>query len=566
MKSLFYITSCVVTLSLFSCNNEEEGNVQATLIETSSVTDIRDTTAICWGKIINEGSDGVKEYGIAVDNIEWKALSTIAKADSFSVQLRGLNYGHEYIYRAYAITNRGTKIYGKEKTFTTLAPPMGFYISIKESSITAHSVVIAFSDAEKFQDWGVHYNPSGGAVNSGNPKISANGKDSIILTDLLPVTEYSILPYVVDKNNLQGYGYRTDFMTKPGMPTVQLNEASNVTALGATMSFEISTLGRSIKDCGLRYSTDQQDWTDTFISYPNQAIVTFNLTDLFSSTHYYVQAYVEDWGGLVVYSETKEITTLDGLSAMVTPTVTALTSYKVQMEGNIINEINQSIIEYGFCWSTTSGSAVADGNNRIAINTGNIDSFNTIVYRCATGTTYYIRSYAKNTKEIIYSEEVILNVPSVQYGSMADPRDEKTYKTVMIGTQEWMAENLDYAISSPYSKTDGYTTRVYRSINACPTGWHVPSQEEFNIMIQEIGSGSNAFLLTSVGNGINSTGFGATRMEADSQYSYYWTSTVSEVSDIATMLYVFNIYTNNGIILHERFTEFDYAQIRCVKD
>ena len=43
-------------------------------------------------------------------------------------------------------------------------------------------------------------------------------------------------------------------------------------------------------------------------------------------------------------------------------------------------------------------------------------------------------------------KETYLN-PKIAYDSIVDPRDGKIYKTVMIGDQVWMAENLNYADS-----------------------------------------------------------------------------------------------------------------------
>jgi len=67
--------------------------------------------------------------------------------------------------------------------------------------------------------------------------------------------------------------------------------------------------------------------------------------------------------------------------------------------------------------------------------------------------------------------------------SFTDPRDGKTYKTVTIGDQVWMAENLDYdagegcwdALKEEYGKLYCWET----AINVAPEGWHLPSDSEW---------------------------------------------------------------------------------------
>jgi len=147
-----------------------------------------------------------------------------------------------------------------------------------------------------------------------------------------------------------------------------------------------------------------------------------------------------------------------------------------------------------------------------------------------------------------------LTVAAQQRSTFTDSRDDKIYKTVTIGKQVWMAENLNYiTISGSWCYNDDSVNcnkygRLYdwnTARIACPSGWHLPSDAEWTTLTNFVGSDAGKKLKSTTGwtkngNGTDAYGFsvlpGGGRYNGGGfgdvgGYGYWWSATEYSATD-----------------------------------
>ncbi len=411
---------------------------------------------------------------------------------------------------------------------------------------------------------------------------------------------------------------------KATIPSLTTASVSGITQTSALSGGNVtSDGGAQVTSKGVCWDISHNPTTSLNLTNDGTGVGAFisNITNLTPNTTYYVRAYAINGEGIAYGNEASFSTSTVILATLTTTEVSSITPSSGISGGNITDDGGGNITARGVCWSTNQNPTTADNLTTDGSGDG---SFTSNITGLSANTTYYVVAYATNSAGTAYGNQVsfataaglspIIFNPGLTYGTVTDI-EGTVYKTIQIGSQVWMAENLktttynDNTAIPNVTSSDTWDTLVtpaycwflndaptYKPVygalynwyaantgKLCPSGWHVPSLADFNALESSLGDPTYAggkmketgttHWLTPNGYATNESGFtglpggfrdtGTAGFENNpGVFGEWWSSTFDDQANsyYLSLIYVDGSFSNSSTVKGHGLS------VRCIKD
>jgi uncharacterized protein (TIGR02145 family) len=628
MKNIFRISEVIVLLILITFCKKEQTTLP--VLTTTAISNITETSAQSGGNVTNDGNAEVTTRGVVWEKNQNPTIETNNGLSNngvslglFQADLTGLDGNTTYYVRAYA-TNKAGTAYGNQLSF----------ITTQSGNIISFNPDLTYSTVTDIEGNGYKTIEIGDqtwmAENLKTTKYD-DGSSIPLVTDNtswlnLTIPSYCWYDNDISKKDIYGALYNWYTVNRGNLCPAGWHVPTDEewTVLTTYLGGE-SVAGGKLKETGTAHWNPNTDATNEsgFTALPGG--MRGNGGVFFDLGYYggYWWSATENWCRLI-YCRSTDISSLTDINTtgfsvrcvkgdpepVVLPTVTTIAPSNVTTTGAnsggvVKSNVGASITDRGVCWSTSANPTTADIKTSDGTGAG---QFTSEIEGLSANTTYYLRAFATNIAGTAYGDQVILKTMT---GSVTDI-DGFVYKTVTIGSQIWMAENLktthyqngneipdivdDNAWNNlstaarctnsyidNYSVTYGLLYNWYAvsdSRNICPTGWHAPSDVEWTTLITYLGGESSAggkmketgtshWILPNY-DATNESGFAALPDGARGPYGFstaldwgFWWS-ASEY-DATTSKHII-LFTYDGTVNRPANDKKNGFSVRCIKD
>jgi uncharacterized protein (TIGR02145 family) len=298
---------------------------------------------------------------------------------------------------------------------------------------------------------------------------------------------------------------------KKSLATITTTATSNLTATSVSSGGTITDDGESaITKRGIAWATHAGPTVGDSITNDGSGSGSFttNLAGLNSNTTYYIRAYAINASG-TAYGNELTFKTSQGVPTISTTSITDIQPLSAKSGGNITNDGGTPVTDRGLVYATTQNPTIA--NLKITAGSGT-GTFTATLSPLASQQTYYVRAYATNSQGTAYGNQVQFNAASA---NTVTDIDGNVYPYITLcGGKSWLAANLKVtrytngdaivngltgfdwqnSTAGAYTFPNGEVNRkdsfglyyngaaMIDTRGICPTGWHVPSDDEWKAL------------------------------------------------------------------------------------